>query len=136
MSILEIPFINFTNVKFIKNKKVIQSIEVEKAISEIEHFQSLLYRTEIGKGMLFEFKSENILSFVNVSFQFNVDVIQFDIKGDITYLGSILQSAYSGNSIQAFQTKYLLMLPFGFIKRNKILFKESKDKSIIKIKVY
>lgn len=128
MKHLPIPFAETATITILRNKEKIVTLSVEKATSTIEQFQALLYRDAITTGMLFDFESETKLSFVNSSFKFDVDAIQINKNGTISHLGILKKSKNDAPFINAYYTKYLLMLPKGSIKKYGLI-TENESKS-------
>lgn len=131
MKHLPIPFEQKATITIKQGSTLIKKFEAELATSPIEHFQALLYRTELkeNSGVVFILENPSLPAYVNTKVPFEVETIQFDEKGEITHLGTLFPSKHPGIFITAFQTKHLLMVPTGFIKKhNLISVNESKNK--------
>jgi uncharacterized membrane protein (UPF0127 family) len=123
MKHLPIPFEQQTVLNIKQGAKVLCKLHTELAKSPIEHFQALLYRKGLkeNSSVTFVFENTSLPGFVNTNVPFDVDLIQFDQKGEITHLGLLTKSKNAGIFISSFQTKYLLMVPKGFIKKHKLI---------------
>lgn len=131
MKHLPIPFEQRAIISIKQGATLIIKFEVELATSPIEQFQALLYRKELkeNSGVAFILENPAVPAYVNTKVPFEVDTIQFDEKGEITHLGTLQPSGSPGTFITAFQTKHILMVPFGFNKKHKLIsVNESKNK--------
>jgi uncharacterized membrane protein (UPF0127 family) len=119
MKHLPIPFEQRAEIIIQKGSNALCKFHTEIATSPIEHFQALLYRNELEKGssVTFIFENPALPGYVNTKVAFAVDTIQFDEKGEITHLGTLIPTESPGIFITAFQTKHLLMVPAGAIKK-------------------
>ena len=123
MKHLPIPFEQKATISIKQGGTLIVKFDSELATSAIEQFQALLYRKELkeNSGVAFILENPAIPAYVNTKVPFEVDTIQFDEKGEITHIGTLQPSTSPGIFITAFQTKHLLMVPFGFSKKHKLL---------------
>ena len=128
MKHLPIPFEEKGIIEIFKNEKSILRINVELASSSIEHYQALSFRQELSNGGLaFVFENPNLPSLVNTKVPFAVDTIQLDEAGEITHIGSLSPYNSDGVFTTSFQTKFLLMLPFGFCLKQKLISKNESE---------
>lgn len=122
MKYLPIPFETKGEIKLLRKNKLVLNLPVEIGLSPIEHFQGLLYRSEIrkGTGLLFVFENPNLPSLVNFNAQFDAESIQVDENGKISHIAKIAASKVKTSFVTAFQSKYVLIVKKGFCKRYSI----------------
>lgn len=138
MKHLPIPFEQQTVLNIKQGAKVLCELHTELATSPIEHFQALLYRKGLkeNSSVTFIFENPSLPGLINTNVPFDVDIIQFDEEGEITHLGLLTKSKNTGIFISSFQTKYLLMVPMGFIKKHKLMSaNKSKEQKIKPFKI-
>ncbi len=133
MSQLNTPF-QQSETLFVTGTKQQIKIKTELAISDIEIFQALNYRSkkEFIQPLTLKFNNPLAQSFVKLNFSFTTELIAVDyITHKVKKIQLLPAKNQSGHFIQGFsEYSIVVFTPKGFCKANKIV----EGKTIIKLK--
>jgi hypothetical protein len=133
MSQLNTPFEQSATLLIAGPKQTIK-IKTELAVSDIEIFQALNYRTkkEFKQPLTLKFSNPLLQSFVKINFLFTTELIAVDYRNnEVKKIQLLPFKKGTGDFIQGFsEYSIVVFAPKGFCKENKI----EEGKTIVKLK--
>jgi hypothetical protein len=130
MKHLPFPF-EESAILLINNGETKKTADCELATSDIEIFQSILYRKKLEKPLILKFATDRLQSFSLQGYKFDIEQICITPETFIVKSATTLKKRKDeGRFIQGYsEFAFVILAPIGFIKKYKV----QTDKTKIKL---